>query len=80
MPVDIVNQARIANNDNLNKDEQMQALHVVKKVAKEVALKQNAKASTKKSRKGSKWREESRQFREAMRANRTVSQPAKKGK
>lgn len=74
-------QARIANNDNLNKDEQIKALHVNKKVIKEVASKRNAKSSTKRTKKGaSKWREESQQFREAMRANRLVSQPVQKGR
>ena len=59
---------RIANNDNLNKEEQMLALKVS----------QNTKAPKKKSKKGSKWREESVAFREAMKANRLVSEAEKK--
>ena len=59
---------RIANNDNLNKEEQMLALKVS----------QNNKAPKKKSKKGSKWREESVAFREAMKANRLVSEAEKK--
>jgi len=58
----------------------MQALSVNKKVTKEVVLKQNAKSSSKRSKKGSKWREESNQFREAMRANRLMTVPDKKGR
>ena len=57
----------------------MQALSVNKKITKEAALKQNAKSTTKKSKRGSKWREESQKFREAMRANRLISQPDHKG-
>lgn len=68
------------NNESLNTDEQMQALHVNKKVTKEISLKQNAKQSTKKSKKSSKWREESKQFRDAMRATRLHTQPNKKGR
>jgi hypothetical protein len=59
---------RIANNDNLNKEEQMLALQVS----------QNTKAPKKKIKKSSKWREESGAFREAMKANRLVSQAEKK--
>ena len=62
--------ARIANNKNLNKDEQMQVLQVNKKVSKEVSKKLSGKGSKRSKKKNSKWREESNQFREAMRANR----------
>lgn len=60
---------RIANNNNLNSDEQMAVLRVNKQVVKE--LKRGHKK--KKKKKGSsKWREESRAFREAMQANRGI--------
>jgi hypothetical protein len=58
---------RIANNSNLNSDEQMQALKMNKKVVKELKKK---KSGASRSRRSSKWREESRAFREAMKASR----------
>ena len=61
---------RIVNNDNLNKEEQTLALRV--------SMSQNTKAPKKKGKKGSKWREESVAFREAMKANRLLSQAEKK--
>jgi hypothetical protein len=61
---------RIGNNDNLNKDEQMIALQVSQNLS--------TKAPKKKSKKSSKWREESVAFREAMKANRLVRKAEKK--
>ena len=63
--------ARIANNSNLNQDEQRQVLQMNKKVAKDLAKKKNGKGRTmEKIRRSSKWREESRAFRDAMKASR----------
>ncbi len=61
--------ARIANNPNLNQDEQMQVLQMNKKVAKDLAKKKKGKGRTmEKIRRSSKWREESKSFRDAMKA------------
>jgi hypothetical protein len=61
--------ARIANNSNLNQDEQMQVLQANKKVTKDLGKKKNGKGrSMEKIRRSSKWREESRAFRDAMKA------------
>ena len=63
--------ARIANNSNLNQDEQMQVLQMNKKVTKDLKKKKSGKGrSTEKIRRSSKWREESRNFRDAMKASR----------
>jgi len=71
--------ARIANNSNLNKDEQMQVLQENKKVLKELARKRKGKS--KKSKKSNdKWRQESNDFREAMRTNRLISKAEREGK
>ena len=62
---------RISNNANLNSSEQEQVLRMNKKVAKELARKKKSgrsSSSTEKIRRNSKWREESAQFREAMKA------------
>lgn len=72
--------ARIANNSNLNKDEQMQVLGENKKVTKELKKRMNGKASKKKSKKGSKWLKESNDFREAMKTNRLISKAEREGK
>ena len=61
--------ARIANNSNFNQDEQRQVLQMNKKVAKEMAKKKNGKGRTmEKIRRSSKWRQDSQNFREAMKA------------
>jgi hypothetical protein len=63
--------ARIANNSNLNQDEQRQVLQMNKKVSKDLAKKKNGKGRTmEKIRRSSKWREESMAFRDAMKASR----------
>ena len=63
--------ARIANNSNLNHDEQRQVLQMNKKVTKDLAKKKTGKGRTmEKIRRSSKWREESRAFRDAMKASR----------
>ena len=63
--------ARIANNSNLNQDEQRQVLQMNKKVTKDLTKKKNGKGRTmEKMRRSSKWREESRAFRDAMKASR----------
>ncbi|KAK1733541.1 C2HC-type zinc finger protein [Skeletonema marinoi] len=62
--------ARIANNSNLNQDEQRQVLQMNKKVSKDLAKKKNGKGRTmEKIRRSSKWRDESRAFRDAMKAS-----------
>jgi hypothetical protein len=61
--------ARIANNSNLNQDEQMQVLQANMKVTKALVKKKNGKGrSMEKIRRSSKWRDESRAFRDAMKA------------
>eukprot|EP00986_Skeletonema_menzelii_P003483 scaffold1057_cov194-Skeletonema_menzelii.AAC.2 len=61
--------ARIANNSNLNQDEQRQVLQMNKRVTKDLAKKKNGKGRTiEKIRRSSKWRDESRAFRDAMKA------------
>ena len=72
-------QARIANNQNLNHDEQMHVLQMNKKVAKELSRKRKGKSSKKKSKQSSKWREESMNFREAMKANRLIAKAEAEG-
>ena len=59
--------ARIQNNNNLNSDEQLAVLQANKNAIKEIRRKSSKKRSSKRN---SKWREESNQFREAMRSNR----------
>jgi hypothetical protein len=61
---------RIANNSNLNSDEQLQALKMNKKVVKEMKKKKSGSGKGTSIRRSSKWREESRAFREAMKASR----------
>lgn len=61
---------RIANNSNLNSDEQMQALKMNKKVVKQMKKKKSGSGKGTAIRRSSKWREESRAFREAMKASR----------
>ena len=62
--------ARIANNSNFNQDEQMQVLQMNKKVTKDLEKKKSGKGRSMEKRRSSKWREESRAFREAMKASR----------
>ena len=72
--------ARIANNDNLNRDEQMQIIQSQKKVAKELAKKKTNGGVSKKSKRSSKWKEESNALREAMKANRLIAKAEREGK
>ncbi|KAL9181367.1 hypothetical protein ACHAXT_010172 [Thalassiosira profunda] len=64
--------ARIKNNANLNKDEQLHVLQVNRKVSKELSRKLSS-SKKRKSKTAGKWREESAQFREAMKTNRLIS-------
>lgn len=57
----------------------MQVLQVNKKVSKELSKKKNGK-SKKKSKKSDKWRQESNNFREAMKTNRLISKAEREGK
>mmetsp|Transcript_4121 Transcript_4121/g.9252 ORF Transcript_4121/g.9252 Transcript_4121/m.9252 type:complete len:275 (+) Transcript_4121:125-949(+) len=79
-PVFNAAKARIANNLNLNSDEQKQVLQINRKVTKELSKKKQGKGSKKRSKKGTKWRDESNNFREAMKANRLISKAEKEGK
>ena len=72
--------ARIANNDNLNRDEQMQIIQSQKKVAKELAKKKKNGGVSKKSKRSNKWKEESNALREAMKANRLIAKAEREGK
>lgn len=72
--------ARIANNSNLNSDEQRAVLQAQKKATKELSKKLSGKSLRKRNKKGSKWKEESATFREAMKANRLISKAEKEGK
>jgi hypothetical protein len=59
----------LANNSNLNQDEQMQVLQANKKVTKDLTKKKNGKGgSMEKIRPSSRWREESGAFHDAMKA------------
>lgn len=81
--VSFVVQARIANNENLNRDEQMQALKTNKKVLKDLANKAKDGGRTGKKnkiKKHAKWKDESNSFREAMKANRLISKAEREGK
>ncbi|KAL3777315.1 hypothetical protein ACHAWO_005081 [Cyclotella atomus] len=71
--------ARIANNDNLNRDEQMQVIQTQKKVAKELAKKKKSGGASKK-KKSTKWQQESNALREAMKANRLIAKAEREGK
>ena len=57
----------------------MQVLQVNKKVSKELSKKKNGKWK-KKSKKSDKWRQESNNFREAMKTNRLISKAEREGK
>lgn len=62
--------ARIQNNSNLNSDEQIAVLQANKNAIRELRRRKSSKKRGSKPKRNSKWREESNQFREAMRANR----------
>ena len=58
----------------------MQVLQKNKKVAQELAKTLKSGGTVEKSRRRSKWREESKRFREAMKANRLITKAEKEGK
>jgi len=62
--------ARIQNNSNLNSGEQLAVLQANKNAIREIRRRKSSKKRSSKPKRNSKWREESNQFREAMRANR----------
>ena len=62
--------ARIQNNNNLNSGEQLAVLQANKNAIRELRRRKSSKKRGSKPKRNSKWREESNQFREAMRANR----------
>ena len=62
--------ARIQNNNNLNSGEQLAVLQANKNAIRDLRRRKSSKKRSSKPKRNSKWREESNQFREAMRANR----------
>ena len=68
---------RIANNDHLNAEEQQLALKSRKKVVSELRMKKQGK---KIPRTKSNWRQQSEQFREAMRVTHLMEKAKMEGK
>jgi len=72
--------ARITNNSNLKSGEQDQVLQASKNATKELSKNLRRKSSRKTSKRGSKWKQESENFREAMKSNRLISKAEREGK
>ena len=68
---------RITNNENLNSNEQKQVIESRKKVVK--TLRDQARGKMKKKN-SQKWREQSQEFREAMKSNRLIAKAEKEGR
>lgn len=58
----------------------MQVIQNQKKVAKELAKKKRNGGVSKRSKKNSKWKEESASLRDAMKANRLIAKAEREGK
>jgi len=71
--------ARITGNEHINKDEMKMAIQARKEIVKEKRLADKG-VKVNKKKDNTKWKEESKQFREAMKANRLMAKAEKEGK